>query len=81
MRYPVRALTALLLSGLTAAALAQAPAAPADFPKQPVRMVVTFPPGGSADGSRATLPAAEYSSRQLSSRRFWLIGSFTSHDM
>jgi tripartite-type tricarboxylate transporter receptor subunit TctC len=31
-----------------AAALAQA-GSPADFPKQPVRMVVTFPPGGSAD--------------------------------
>ena len=39
---------ALVLAGLaTAAALAQGSAA--DYPKQPIRMVVTFPPGGSAD--------------------------------
>ncbi|QJW84774.1 tripartite tricarboxylate transporter substrate binding protein [Ramlibacter terrae] len=37
---------ALLLAGFAAAAGAQAPS---DFPKQPIRMVVTFPPGGSAD--------------------------------
>ncbi|PLC05580.1 ABC transporter substrate-binding protein [Variovorax sp. RO1] len=35
----------LLLAG---PALAQAPAG--DFPTKPIRMVVTFPPGGSADG-------------------------------
>jgi tripartite-type tricarboxylate transporter receptor subunit TctC len=47
MRNIARAFTALLAAGLTTAALAQTPAA--DFPKQPIRMVVTFPPGGSAD--------------------------------
>lgn len=44
-----RAFTALLAAGFAATTLAQAPAAPTDFPKQPIRMVVTFPPGGSAD--------------------------------
>lgn len=48
MRSIARALTALLAAGAAAAALAQSPA-PADFPRQPIRMVVTFPPGGSAD--------------------------------
>jgi tripartite-type tricarboxylate transporter receptor subunit TctC len=46
MRKFARAMAALLVAGLAAAALAQAPA---DYPKQPIRMVVTFPPGGSAD--------------------------------
>jgi tripartite-type tricarboxylate transporter receptor subunit TctC len=50
MRNIARALAALLAAGCTAAALAQAPSA-ADFPKQPIRMVVTFPPGGSADAA------------------------------
>lgn len=46
MRSFARAATAaLLLAGFAAAA----PAQPTDFPKQPIRMVVTFPPGGSAD--------------------------------
>lgn len=43
----MRAAAALLCSALAAGAIAQAPAA--DYPKQPVRIVVTFPPGGSAD--------------------------------
>lgn len=43
-----RAIAALVAAGFAVAAVAQAPA-PADFPKQPIRMVVTFPPGGSAD--------------------------------
>jgi tripartite-type tricarboxylate transporter receptor subunit TctC len=43
-----RVLAALLAASACAVAHAQA-AAPADFPKQPVRMVVTFPPGGSTD--------------------------------
>jgi tripartite-type tricarboxylate transporter receptor subunit TctC len=47
MRKLARAAAALVLAGLAAAAVAQGPAA--DYPKQPVRMVVTFPPGGSAD--------------------------------
>jgi tripartite-type tricarboxylate transporter receptor subunit TctC len=46
MRNIARAIVALTLAGFGAAASAQAPA---DFPKQPIRMVVTFPPGGSAD--------------------------------
>ncbi|MDE2604669.1 MAG: tripartite tricarboxylate transporter substrate binding protein [Burkholderiales bacterium] len=37
---------ALLMAGCAAAAFAQGPA---DFPKQPIRIIVTFPPGGSAD--------------------------------
>jgi tripartite-type tricarboxylate transporter receptor subunit TctC len=45
MRKFARAAAALVLAGLTVAASAQA----TDFPHQPVRMVVTFPPGGSAD--------------------------------
>lgn len=48
MRRLVRATAALLATSFIAAALAQAPSA-SDYPKQPVRMVVTFPPGGSAD--------------------------------
>lgn len=44
MRQLVRAAIALLLGAFTAVAGAQA-----DFPRQPIRMVVTFPPGGSAD--------------------------------
>ena len=47
MRNLARAAAALVLAGLAAAALAQGAAA--DYPRQPVRMVVTFPPGGSAD--------------------------------
>jgi tripartite-type tricarboxylate transporter receptor subunit TctC len=43
-----RVLAALLAVSASAVAFGQA-GAPADFPKQPVRMVVTFPPGGSAD--------------------------------
>ena len=46
MRNLARVAAALVLAGLAAAAPAQGPA---DYPKQPVRMVVTFPPGGSAD--------------------------------
>jgi tripartite-type tricarboxylate transporter receptor subunit TctC len=45
MRTFARAATALVLAGLTMAVAAQT----TDFPRQPVRMVVTFPPGGSAD--------------------------------
>ena len=46
MRNLARVAAALVLAGLAAAAPAQGPT---DYPKQPVRMVVTFPPGGSAD--------------------------------
>lgn len=42
-----RALAALLAAGVAGSSFAQGSAA--DFPKQPIRMVVTFPPGGSAD--------------------------------
>lgn len=45
MRTFARAAAALVLAGLTLAVAAQT----TDFPRQPVRMVVTFPPGGSAD--------------------------------
>ncbi|GAB3659441.1 Bug family tripartite tricarboxylate transporter substrate binding protein [Ramlibacter alkalitolerans] len=48
MKSMSRALAALLAVGLASASLAQS-GAPADFPRQPIRMVVTFPPGGSAD--------------------------------
>ncbi|HEX2547359.1 MAG TPA: tripartite tricarboxylate transporter substrate binding protein [Ramlibacter sp.] len=40
-----RAAAALLLAAFAATAPAQSP----DFPRQPIRVVVTFPPGGSAD--------------------------------
>lgn len=49
MRQLARAAGALVLAGLAATAFAQRSAAPADYPKQPIRMIVTFPPGGSAD--------------------------------
>jgi tripartite-type tricarboxylate transporter receptor subunit TctC len=42
----VRALGALALAALSFGAAAQASA---DFPRQPIHVVVTFPPGGSAD--------------------------------
>ena len=45
----VHAFAAVLAAGFTASAAAQPAAATADFPKQPIRVVVTFPPGGSAD--------------------------------
>lgn len=45
MRTFARAAAALVLAGLTLGVGAQT----TDFPRQPVRMVVTFPPGGSAD--------------------------------
>lgn len=41
-----RALVALLAAACAGAAFAQAPS---DWPNKPIRMVVTFPPGGSAD--------------------------------
>lgn len=48
MKMFLRAATALLAAGVLSAQ-AQAPAARTDFPTRPIRMVVTFPPGGSAD--------------------------------
>ena len=48
MRRLVSAVPALLATGFMAAALAQAPAT-TDYPRQPIRVVVTFPPGGSTD--------------------------------
>jgi tripartite-type tricarboxylate transporter receptor subunit TctC len=44
----VRALGALAMAVLVFGAAAQAPSA-SDFPRQPIHIVVTFPPGGSAD--------------------------------
>ncbi|MDM0072442.1 tripartite tricarboxylate transporter substrate binding protein [Variovorax sp. J31P207] len=46
MRTKIRMLVAALAAGFAVAALAQ----PAEkYPRQPIRMVVTFPPGGSSD--------------------------------
>jgi tripartite-type tricarboxylate transporter receptor subunit TctC len=45
MRTLTRVLAAVAATCVVATALAQAPAA--DFPRQPVRMVVTFPPGAA----------------------------------
>lgn len=47
MKTTIRMLVAALAAGTAVAALAQ-PAAE-KYPRQPVRMVVTFPPGGSSD--------------------------------
>jgi tripartite-type tricarboxylate transporter receptor subunit TctC len=48
MRPLARVLAAIAAGAFCAAAIAQAPAT--DYPKQPIHIVVTFPPGGSADG-------------------------------
>ena len=48
MRHFARTLCASGFAALSIAALAQA-GAPTDFPKQPIHVVVTFPPGGSTD--------------------------------
>ncbi|TFZ00595.1 tripartite tricarboxylate transporter substrate binding protein [Ramlibacter henchirensis] len=48
MRTITRMLAAITTAGFLTTGFAQAPAA-TDFPRQPIRMVVTFPPGGSAD--------------------------------
>ena len=45
----LRAAAALLAAAGILSAQAQAPAPQPDFPNRPVRMVVTFPPGGSTD--------------------------------
>lgn len=50
----IRRLCWLAAAGFTSVCAAQASAqsmAATDFPKQPIRMVVTFPPGGSADAT------------------------------
>ena len=48
MRKLARAAAAIALAGIAALTYAQ-PGGGTDFPKQPIRMIVTFPPGGSAD--------------------------------
>ena len=48
MRTLARIAAAIALAGIAALTHAQ-PGAAADFPKQPIRMIVTFPPGGSSD--------------------------------
>jgi tripartite-type tricarboxylate transporter receptor subunit TctC len=45
----IRTLLALAAGAAVLGAQAQAPAARSDYPNKPIRVVVTFPPGGSSD--------------------------------
>ena len=70
MKYFARALGLAAACALLAAGSASAQAQSTDFPTKPIRMVVTFPPGGSADAVvRMLAPRLDEQARPAGGRR------------
>ena len=67
MKYIARALAALLLAGVAAAAVAQA-----DYPRQPIRMVVTFPQSWTPVSGMAVLQIALQTTERSMHQQTWV---------